>query len=587
MGEGRGPRVHGSRLLVSRPVPSRLFSSLLSLVLLCLGLAGCPQARGQRDAEGRCVPREGQVRVAVPSLPNTLDWSRSREQSDGNYPVMLAMMRGLTQLDAATHAPIPDLAERWEVVAGEDGKPVYRFHLRRELRWSDGVHGLTSNDFVVGWRRALLGHEPGALLDLDGAAAVLEAREALELPAGVREARIDAALARLGLHAPDPHTLEVRLAGPRAHFLSRLATSYVFFPVPSFDLAGLDEVQIRRYFDEPDGERPRVLGRFRVTSYDRVAQVLRLVANPHWDGDARGVASLVLVRAELASLLYAQCKVDFLFVDDVLALPSVPKSELQKRSLLSVYWLGMNTAKLSLPMRRAIGAALDPDALTRGLLPDARPARTLLPPELPGGVAPGSPGTENFPRHDLEASRRWLAQAPERERTLTLLVRSGGTFLPEIALADGVRRQLAQVGIRVEVVPSASFTEDIRAPSGRVRHDLFLRRTGADYADPQTFFTVFAPGGTHFTEWNRLDEGRAIDAFQRQVERVASTSDPVARTGAATQAQALLLDTHAIVVPLLFPDRYFQRREHVEGLGVDPFNFLTFRTLGLSTERRP
>jgi len=562
-------------------VRRRLSPLLFSTLLVALGLVGCPQARGKRDAQGRCVPREGQVRVAVPALPNTLDWSRSREQSDGNYPVMLAMMRGLTRLDPETHAPIPDLAERWEVTRGEDGKPVYRFALRRDVSWSDGVHGLTSNDFVVGWRRALLGHEPGALLDLDGAAAVLAAREALELPEDARQARIAEAMDRLGLSAPDPHTLVVRLAGPRAHFPSRLATSYVFFPAPSFDLEGLDEAQIRRYFDEPDGERPRVLGRFRVTSYDRVAQVLRLAGNPHWEGASRGVDSLVLVRAELAPLLYSQCKVDFLFLDDVLALPSVPASELQKRSLLSVYWLGMNTSRLSLPMRRAIGAALDPVALTRGLLPDARPARTLLPPELPGGVAPGTAGTETFPTHDPDAARRWLAQVPDAQRTLTLLVRSGGTFLPEIALADGVRRQLAQVGIRVEVVPTASFTEDIRAPDGRVRHDLFLRRTGADYADPQTFFTVFAPGGTHFTEWNRIEDGRAIAAFQRQVEQVASLEDPAERRLAATRAQAMLLGTHAVAVPLLFPDRYFQRRAHVVGLEVDPFNFLTFRSLGL------
>src|SRR5690606_31323396 len=248
---------------------------------------------------------------------------------------------------------------------------------------------------------------------------------------------------------------------------------------------------------------------------------------------------------------------------DVLALPSVPKGELQKQRLLSVYWLGMNTAKLPLPLRQAIGAALDPVALTRGLLPDARPARTLLPPELPAGVAPGAPGTGTFPRHDPEAARRLLAQVPESKRRLTLLVRSSGTFLPEIALADGVRRQLAQVGIEVEVVPTSSFSEDIRAPDGRVRHDLFLRRTGADYADPQTFFTVFAPGGTHFTEWHQLEGGAAITAFQRQLEQVAAEADPVARTRAATRAQALLLGTHAVAVPLLFPDRYFQRRAHV------------------------
>ncbi|HLT30482.1 MAG TPA: ABC transporter substrate-binding protein [Myxococcaceae bacterium] len=555
--------------------------SLLVLLPMVGALQGCRQARGARDAQGRCVPTPGQVRLSVPSLPNTLDWSRSREQSAGNYPVIQAMMRGLTRLEPGTHAPVPDLAERWEVTPDEAGRPVYRFHLREGLRWSDGVHPLRARDFVMGWKRALLGYEPAALLDLEGAAEVLAAREDLDAPAEVREARIVAALEGLGVREVSPRVLEVRLAGPRSHFLSRLATSYVFYPVPSFDLLDRSEQEIQRYFDEPDGQRPHVLGRFRVTSYDRVAQVLRMEANPHWEGAPAGVERLVLVQAELAQLLYGQCKLDFLFLDDLRALPSVPPEERHRAELLSVYWLGMNTRTLSLPLRKAIGAALEPKALTGALIPDVRVARTLLPPELPGGVAPGAPGTEGFPRFDPERARHWVAQAPDAERTLTLLVRGGGTFLPELSLADGVRRQLAAIGLRVEVVATSSFAADIRAPDGRIRHDLFLRRTGADYAHPQTFFTLFAPGGTHFTEWHLLEEGRAIRRFQTALEAIAEQETEQARTLAATRAQTMLLDTHAVAVPLFFPDRYFQRRSHVQGLSVDPFNFLTFRTLRL------
>ena len=562
--------------------PRPLTAALALLVLLLVGgPVGCRQARGERDAAGRCVPTPGQVRLSVPSLPNTLDWSRSREQSAGNYPVIQAMMRGLTRLEPDTHAPVPDLALSWEVTPDEAGRPVYRFLLRDDLRWSDGVHPLRARDFVVGWKRALLGYEPAALLDLHGAEEVLAAREDLDAPPEVREARIASALEKVGVREVSPRVLEVRLAGPRSHFLSRLATSYVFYPVPSFDLEGRSEREIQRYFDEPDGIHPHVLGRFRVTSYDRVAQVLRMEANPHWEGDAGGVERLVLVQAELAQLLYGQCKLDFLFLDDLRALPGVPAEERQRAELLSVYWLGMNTRTLSLPLRKAIGAALEPQALARALIPEVRVARTFLPPELPGGIPPGTPGTGGFPRFDPEAARRWVAQAPDADRTLTLLVRGGGTFLPELSLADGVRRQLAAIGLRVEVIATSSFAADIRAPDGRIRHDLFLRRTGADYAHPQTFFTLFAPGGTHFTEWHQLENGAAIREFQTALEAIAEQETEEARTLAATRAQAMLLDTHAVAVPLFFPDRYFQRRAHVQGLSVDPFNFLTFRTLRL------
>ena len=38
------------------------------------------------------------VKVVVPAMPSTLDWSTSDPTSWVNYPVMLATMKGLTQL---------------------------------------------------------------------------------------------------------------------------------------------------------------------------------------------------------------------------------------------------------------------------------------------------------------------------------------------------------------------------------------------------------------------------------------------------------------------------------------------------------
>ena len=40
-----------------------------------------------------------------------------------------------------------------------------------------------------------------------------------------------------------------------------------------------------------------------------------------------------------------------------------------------------------------------------------------------------------------------------------------------------------------------------------------------------------------------------------------------------------LLGAQVAAVPLYFPNRYFRKRPWLEGLSVDPFNFLTFRAM--------
>jgi peptide/nickel transport system substrate-binding protein len=105
------------------------------------------------------------VKIIVPAMPTTLDWSYSDPASWSNYPVMLATQKGLTTL-GADNSVQPGLAERWERERDAQGREVYTFHLRQDVRWSDGVTPLTAQDFVFGWRRAMLGRERGEMAEI-------------------------------------------------------------------------------------------------------------------------------------------------------------------------------------------------------------------------------------------------------------------------------------------------------------------------------------------------------------------------------------------------------------------------------------
>ncbi len=520
------------------------------------------------------------MKVVVPAMPTTLDWSHSDPDSWANYPVMLATQRGLTQL-GPDHGVEPGLAERWERVTDGQGRDVYTFHLRRDVRWSNGAP-LVARDFVVGWRRALQGRERGEMADLEGASEALALQER-----GAPEAEVRAALERVGVEAVDAHTVRVTLARPRSYFLARVANVYLFYPAPSADLEGKSDEEVRDYFDRPRDGRPLALGPYRVERWDRAGERVRLVHNPASAFPPRmaegetPVPVITLMKSEIGPALYERERVDFVFVDSAAALRIHRPDDLRREPLLSTYFLAFNTEKAPLDrpeVRRALSRALDREALLAGLLPAARPSHVLLPPELPGAATPEQ--AARLPRYAPEQARAELAGV---ERPLRLVYRSGDGFVPEVAIAERVAAQLARVGVRVVLEARSDFSAEIarRSAQGPRTYDLYLRRLGADYAHPNTFFTLFEREGNHQTGWETQAGGEPLARFERLLEAGDSAPDAATAQASYVQAQEVLVGEQAVIAPLYHPDRYYRARSRLRGLDVDPFNFLALRALRL------
>lgn len=534
---------------------------------------------------GPCALRpDPGVKVVVPAMPTTLDWSTSDPTSWVNYPVMLATQRGLTSLTSDNQVA-PGLAQRWTRAITPEGHERYTFHLRPDVRWSDGVTPLVAEDFVLGWRRALLGKERGELSELRGAREVLALLDRSAPPA-----QVDEALERAGVRAVEARTLEVTLERPCGYFLSRLANVYLFFPAPSADLAGKTEEQIRDYFDRPRDGRPLALGPLRVESWDRAGERVRLVRNPSsafppplGPGEAAPEA-VTLLKSEVGPALYERGRVGFVFMDSALALRGRPSPDLRREELLSTYFLAFNTGRPPLDrpeVRRALALALDREALLSGLLPAARTTNVLLPPALPGAAT--AEEAARLPRFDLERARASLAAAGGVSRRLRLVHRAGESFVPEVAIAERIQAQLARLGVEVEVDPRADFSSEIAriAPDGYRAPDMYLRRIGADYAHPKTFFVLFEKGGNHFTGWEKAAGGEALERFEALLAQGNAADSPAAGQPFYSRAQIILLDEQAVIAPIYHPDRYYRVQAELAGLRVDPLNFLSLGELRL------
>ena len=130
------------------------FSSRNGLGILLFTLtavvAGCSASASNSVFFGKTdPPRENVLRYVSGSEPETLDPQIPPLQNEAR--ISLALFEGLAEYDPKTTAPIPALAERWEV--NKDWSEV-TFHLRHDGRFSNG-DPITAQDFVYTIRRGL------------------------------------------------------------------------------------------------------------------------------------------------------------------------------------------------------------------------------------------------------------------------------------------------------------------------------------------------------------------------------------------------------------------------------------------------
>lgn len=176
------------------------------------------------DEPGKPNPPEKQVlNFNNGAEPATLDPGHMSGVVE--HRVALALFEGLCRSDPKTLAPIPGVAESWDV--SPDGKR-YVFHLRANARWQDHLgHDrgpVTAHDFVYAWRRVVKtpeGEEPSEYQYVfDWVEGAKEIREGKEKD-----------IEKFAVKALDDRTLEVRLATPCGFWLDLCAYD-TLMPIP-------------------------------------------------------------------------------------------------------------------------------------------------------------------------------------------------------------------------------------------------------------------------------------------------------------------------------------------------------------------
>src|SRR5690606_26165856 len=134
---------------MAKPNSWRLIGLCLSFAVLLL--SGC----GEKTLTNIEYGNQNQILYyGNGDEPKSLDPHLTTGSPDNN--IIMNLFEGLISKDSATLEPKPGVAESWTLA---EDRRTYRFHLRKNARWSNG-DPVTAEDFVYSWRRALTSSVP-------------------------------------------------------------------------------------------------------------------------------------------------------------------------------------------------------------------------------------------------------------------------------------------------------------------------------------------------------------------------------------------------------------------------------------------
>lgn len=458
--------------------------------------------------------------------------------------------------------PEPGYAESWDV--SPDGL-TWTFHLRENLRWSDGVP-LTASHFRDGFLR-LIDPKTGSAYATIG----FFIKNAESFYSGKAQS------SDVGLSAPDDRTLIITLEHINPLMLYHMAFS-------SFSPARMDIVNANPRGWSAKPETTISNGAFRLETWRHgPGGEISIVKNPYyWDTENVKIdrVRLVLIGdGNTALAAFRAGRVDFMTSVPTLMAPILLKrGEAVAKPSYTVTFFEFNVARKpfdDVRVRRAFTLAIDRKIITDKIaLGGHVPASALVCPLIPGRNASEDFRTEGgtlIPiRANVEEARRLLAEAgyPNGEGfpevTYKYSSSSGRKILPEVLqgmlkTALGVKVNLANEEWKVFLTTRKNGDFDMAEAAWAM-----------DFPDAEGLletFTTKSPNNDNKYSNSKFDE----------IMRLAKIEpDRVKRINYLHDAEKILADDLPIA-PLYFASNAVMQSQRVRGIHLSPTGYVIFR----------
>ena len=481
--------------------------------------------------------------------PESLDPQKvdSAEESS----ILLDLFEGLTRIDGKGEI-IPAVARSWDVAA--DGMS-WTFHLRPEAKWSDGTP-VVAGDFVYGFRRAV---DPATaapyvsiLYEIVGARAISDGKEK--------------DLAKLGVTAPDDHTVTIALTEPTA-FLPGVLALPIAYPMP-------------RKTIEANGAqwtRPGKIvsnGAYKLDAWEP-QQEIRLTRNPdYWGAKSVRIDTarwLVVESDETAFKRFRAGELDFSRIP-MTEMPWARKNmadELHPDVNMWTAYIILNTNKGPLTdvrLRQALSMTLDRETLADRVDPHGEvPAYGLVPPGIPG-YAQQPPDWASLGKADRLAKAKALyAEAgygPDKPLKLELIYPTTEDSRRTTTAMAGMWKQALGADVTVT-------NEENQVVLAQTRHhDFQMSLYGwiADYPDPWTFLSIFQSdsGDLNTSDYKNPE-------YDGLLNEATHTLDPAARLKVLEAAERLV-SRDMPVIPMYYDVRPYLVSTKLDGYTANPLD---------------
>lgn len=465
------------------------------------------------------------------------------------------LMEGLLTFDEDFKVA-PALAQSW--TRSPDGL-TYTFKLRPDVKWSDGV-ALKAQDFVYSWKRLISPVTAASyaylLFDIEGAEDFYKGKVK--------------SFDSVGIKALDERTFQVKLIRPVAHWIY-IPTFWVTFP-------------LRQDVVEKHGEswakpgRMVTLGPFTLAAHDIDSRIVLKSNHLYYDsaqgkrGNIDQLVGLIVKDDSTALTLYESGRFDLLTDIATLDLKRLGgHKDLKTFPYLKVGYLGFAINKYpvsNVKVRRAISMAIDKSKIGDVLHGGQKSAHSLVPP----GVLGYSPEI-GLPYNPTQAKAEWRMAGLDQKRKLVLELLCPN-WDKQLTLAQFIQGELKKnLGIEVEI---QSFDhKTFRAQMDLHAFPLFEAHWGADFPDPDNFLSIFlANSGNNRTNW----KSKVYDDQVLQARGLRTDKD---RLKVYLEAQKLLIEKDAIIIPLYYEPNMALVRSRVRGLQLNPLNYLYLKKVNV------
>lgn len=530
--------------------------ALLTAMIFCMVFAFA--ACGSDSAKGG----DGVMDVCIASEPDSIDPALSTSLDGGT--MNLHTFEGLVKWvdDGKGHAKLaPGMAKSWDV---SDDQLEWTFHLRKDLKWSDGSP-LTAKDFVYAWNR-LVKPETGT-----------DYEYMLDMVSGY-----DSEDKVLDIEAPDDQTFKVKLSKFTPYFEEICA-----FPATSPVKQEIIEKDGDKWTNSPDTYVSN--GPFKMTERKRNSKIVMEPNENYYDKDKIKTKKIVFHLMDDTNAMYAAFKSGELdFINQVP--PDEVKALLKDKTLkvdpqIGTYFVCFNNQKAPFDnpkVREAFSLAIDRNFIVSEVTGTGEvPAGAYV----PKGVndAKGIDGDDfrkiggdyyKVDKKDYEANC---------EKAKKLLEEAGypdGKGFPTVdylyntdanhkAIAEALQNMWQEkLGVTVNLQNQEwnVFIND------RKQGNYSIARHGwvADYNDPMSFLDMFLTGG------GNNDAKYENPSYDALIQAAKAEKDPEKRMQTMHDAEKMLIADDNVVAPLYFYTSKRMIQDGEKGLYYTPLGYYFF-----------